>query len=89
MDPSLHGFLVTTAEHGRAKVVVRRVAVLRGFVVFRSTGEGPYRQVSPILAANTFTDPTARRGVEYRYCVQSVDPSGLLSLPSIPVFYSY
>ena len=42
-----------------------------------------------ILTTNSFTDLTARRGVDYLYCVQSVDPTGLLSRPSIPVLHHY
>jgi hypothetical protein len=62
---------------------------LRGFVVFRATVGGPYRQVSGIITANGYTDMTARRGVDYLYCVQSIDHTGLLSRPSIPVLHRY
>jgi hypothetical protein len=64
-------------------------ATLQGFVVFRCASGGPYRQVSEVLTTNAFIDPTARRGVDYLYCVQSVDPTGLLSRPSIPVLHRY
>jgi hypothetical protein len=62
---------------------------LEGFVVFRSTAGGPYRQVSGVLAANGFSDSSARRGVDYWYCVQSVDKVGTLSVPSVPVLHRY
>jgi hypothetical protein len=62
---------------------------LRGFIVFRATIGGPYRQVSGIITANGYTDLTARRGVDYLYCVQSIDHTGLLSQPSIPVLHRY
>jgi hypothetical protein len=62
---------------------------LKGFIVFRAAAGGPYRQVSGIITANGYTDLTARRGVEYLYCVQSMDHTGLLSRPSIPVLYRY
>jgi hypothetical protein len=62
---------------------------LQGFVVFRAASGGPYRQVSGILGANDFTDPTARRGVDYLYRVQSIDHTGLLSPPSPPVLHRY
>lgn len=62
---------------------------LRGFIVFRATVGGPYRQVSGIITANGYTDLTARRGVDYLYCVQSIDHTGLLSQPSIPVLHRY
>jgi hypothetical protein len=64
-------------------------AALQGFVVFRAASGMPYRQVSGILEANTFTDPTARRGVDYLYCIQSIDHSGFLSRPSLPVPHRY
>jgi hypothetical protein len=64
-------------------------ATLRGFVVFRAALGAPYRQVSGILQANTFTDITARRGIDYLYCVQSIDRTGLLSRPSLPVLHRY
>jgi hypothetical protein len=61
----------------------------QGFVVFRAAAGGAYRQVSGIVAGNSFTDPTARRGVDYLYCVQSIDHVGLLSQPSLPVLHRY
>jgi hypothetical protein len=64
-------------------------AALEGFVVFRSGGGGPYRQVSAILPDNAFTDPTARRGVRYLYRVQSVDRKGRLSSPSPAVLHPF
>jgi hypothetical protein len=64
-------------------------SALEGFVVFRSAAGGHYRQVSAVLPANAFTDPSARRGVDYWYRVQSVDTSGRLSEPSIPVLHRY
>ena len=65
-------------------------AELRGFVVFRS-GEilGDYRQVSPIIEGNVFTDPSARRGVDYWYQIQAIDWAGRLSSPSAPHQHSY
>jgi hypothetical protein len=62
---------------------------LEGFVVFRSTAGGPYRQVSKVMAGNDFSDTSARRGVDYWYCVQSVDRDGRLSQPSLPLLYRY
>jgi hypothetical protein len=62
-------------------------AALEGFVVFRSAGGGPYRQVSGVIAGNAFTDPTARRGVRYLYAVQSIDRKGRLSPPSPAVLH--
>jgi hypothetical protein len=62
---------------------------LQGFVVFRAAAGRPYRQVSGIITTNDFTDLSARRGVDYFYCVQSMDHTGLLSPPSIPVLYRY
>ena len=64
-------------------------ASLQGFVVFRAAAGDAYRQVSGILPGNSFTDVTARRGVDYLYCVQSIDPIGVLSQPSIPVLHRY
>ena len=64
-------------------------AEVDGFIVFRSTSGGSYRQVSPVVAGNAFTDPSARRGVNYWYCVQSIDLEGRLSQPSAPLLYHY
>lgn len=64
-------------------------ATLRGFVVFRAASGAPYRQVSGILQANSFMDITARRGIDYTYRVQSMDLTGLLSQPSLPVLHRY
>ena len=64
-------------------------AAIQGFVVSRAASGGPYRQVSGILDINSFTDPSARRGVDYLYCVQSIDRTGLLSPPSPPVLHRY
>ncbi len=64
-------------------------AATQGFVVFRAASGDAYRQVSGIVAGNSFTDATARRGVDYLYCVQSIDPVGLLSQPSLPVLHRY
>ena len=62
---------------------------LRGFVVFRAAANGPYRQVSAIVDGNAFADVSARRNVDYFYCVQSMDRAGLLSRPSLPVLHRY
>lgn len=64
-------------------------ARLTGFVVFRSTVGGSFRQVSGIIRDNAFTDASARRGVDYLYSVQSVDLVGLLSQPSLPVQFRH
>ncbi|GLI03375.1 fibronectin type III domain-containing protein [Phytohabitans aurantiacus] len=64
-------------------------ATLRGYVVSRSSPGAPPRQVSPILTVTSFTDPTARRGIDYRYTVQAVDAAGTLSEPSLPVLHRY
>jgi hypothetical protein len=62
---------------------------VHGFVVFRAAASQPYRQVSGILSANTFSDATARRGVDYSYQVQSIGLDGILSEPSAPVLHHY
>lgn len=62
---------------------------LRGFVVFRRTQEGSYRQVSPIVDGCSYNDKTARPDVEYWYCVQALDQSGKLSNPSTAAMYRY
>jgi hypothetical protein len=64
-------------------------ADIQGFVVFRAASGSPYRQVSGILPSNGFTDPTARRGIDYFYCVQSIDNTGLLSRPSLALLHRY
>ncbi len=64
-------------------------AALQGFVVYRATAGETFRQVSGVLAANAFTDLMARRGVDYLYCVQSIDHIGVLSPPSLPVLHWY
>ncbi len=56
----------------------------RGFVVFRATAGKPFRQVSGVVTGNGFLDETARRGVDYLYCVQTIDLEGNLSEPSAP-----
>jgi hypothetical protein len=65
-------------------------AVLAGFVVFRASAKmGPYRQISPIVAGNSFEDRSARREVDYWYQVQAIDKTGKLSQPSPPVRQRY
>lgn len=63
--------------------------IVKGFVVFRRNTGGPYRQVSPIINGNVFTDNSARRGVDYWYCVQAIDREGQISRPSVPLLYHY
>jgi hypothetical protein len=63
---------------------------VRGFLVFRSgSQDGSYRQVSPLVKGNEFTDRSAFRNVTYWYRVQSVDMTGTLSVPSDPVVHNY
>lgn len=62
---------------------------MQGFVVFRATLGGDYRQVSGILKDSTFVDPAARRNLDYLYRVQSLDITGLLSEASEPVLHRY
>jgi len=65
-------------------------AGLQRFLVFRSTSEsGGYRQVSPIVQGNSFSDESALRGTDYWYRVQAMDESGKLSEPSAPVQHRY
>lgn len=64
-------------------------ADVAGFVVFRRTGTGAWRQVSGIVKGNSFDDPTALRGVSYDYRVQSIDDRGRLSKASALITYSY
>lgn len=64
--------------------------VLSGYIVFRSDQPvGSYRQVSPIVTGNTFTDMSARRGVDYWYRVQAIDTAGRLSQPSWSLKHRY
>jgi hypothetical protein len=60
-----------------------------GFVVFRRTGTGAWRQVSGIVKGNAFDDGTALRGVSYDYRVQSIDDRGRLSQASASIVHSY
>jgi predicted pyridoxine 5'-phosphate oxidase superfamily flavin-nucleotide-binding protein len=61
-----------------------------GFLVFRSTSvSGPYRQVSPLVQDNRFSDGSALRGRDYWYRVQAMDLDGKLSAPSSPLAYHY
>jgi|SRR5271157_396176 len=63
---------------------------LQGFFVFRSTSEkGLYRQVSPMVKGNRFSDKSAFRGNCYWYCVQAMNKSGRLSESSKPVKHNY
>jgi hypothetical protein len=65
-------------------------AIHTGFVVFCSSSPtGTYRQVSPILKANEFTDNSAIHGIDYWYKVQAIDTEGMFSAPSAPVEHSY
>ena len=64
-------------------------ADVAGFVVFRRTGTGAWRQVSGIVMDNSFDDSTALREVSYDYRVQSIDDRGRLSKASAPVVHSY
>jgi hypothetical protein len=63
---------------------------VEGFVVFRSTAiAGNYRQVSPIIEGNEFSDKSAIKSTKYWYRVQAVGERGKLSEPSQPVPYEY
>jgi hypothetical protein len=61
----------------------------RGFLVFRSTSFGHYRQVSALVQANSYEDRSAIRGIDYWYRVQSMAPDGSVSHPSAPVKCRY
>jgi hypothetical protein len=61
-----------------------------GYVVFRATAEaGVYRQVSPIIKGNEFTDKSAIKSTKYLYKVQALGERGKFSDPSQPVPYEY
>jgi hypothetical protein len=61
-----------------------------GFIVFRApSAAGPFRQVSPLVRGNEFTDRTALRNFDHYYRVQAMDRRGNLSEPSAPVLYRY
>lgn len=61
-----------------------------GFVVFRSRAiHGVYRQISPIIRGNEYSDKSAIRKTVYWYRVQAIDRLGKLSKPSNPVCCKY
>ncbi|HOT07845.1 MAG TPA: hypothetical protein PLI05_11215 [Methanotrichaceae archaeon] len=61
-----------------------------GFLVYRSISKaGTYIQVSPIVKGNEFMDRSAPRIGDIWYKVQSIDPEGRLSEPSLPVMCRY
>jgi hypothetical protein len=61
-----------------------------GFLVYRSLSKaGNYIQVSPIVKDNEFVDRSAPRIGDIWYKVQSIDPEGRLSEPSLPVICRY
>jgi len=63
---------------------------VEGFVVFRSTAiAGNYRQVSPIVKGNEFSDKSAIKSTKYWYRVQAVGERGKFSEPSQPLPYEY
>jgi fibronectin type 3 domain-containing protein len=63
---------------------------LKGFLVFRSAAAaGPFRQVSPPVKGNNFTDKSAIPGKTYWYRVQAMDTAGKLSQASPAVKYKY
>jgi hypothetical protein len=65
-------------------------ALVEGFLVFRSTSlSGAYRQISPLVKGNKYSDGSAIRGTDYWYCVQAIDRYDKLSEPSKPVYYKY
>jgi fibronectin type 3 domain-containing protein/chitodextrinase len=56
-----------------------------GFAVFRSRAQGgSYRQVSPVVEGNTFTDDGAACNVSYWYKVVALSPDGHYSPLSAP-----
>lgn len=62
----------------------------KGIFVFRSRSNGgDYRQVSELVQADHFEDPSALRGKNYWYRVQAMALDGTLSRPSAPVCYRY
>jgi hypothetical protein len=64
-------------------------SAIQGYVVFRGTANGAFRQVSDILTTTSFTDATARRGIDYLYRIQAIDHTGTLSEPSPPTLHRY
>jgi len=61
-----------------------------GFIVFRGpSASGSFRQISPVVKGNEFTDTTALRGMDHYYRVQTMDTRGHLSEPSAPALYRY
>lgn len=65
-------------------------SLVDGFVVFRSTAINErYRQVSPLIKGNEFSDKSAIRNTVYWYRVQAINKRGNLSTPSQPVQYEY
>lgn len=61
-----------------------------GFFVYRSLSKtGAFLQVSPVVRGNEFTDMSAPKQGEIWYKVQSMDPNGRLSEPSLPVLCRY
>ncbi len=55
-----------------------------GYNVYRSpSGAGNYQQVNPSVVAQTaYVDTTVQAGQNYDYIVESVDASGVTSVPS-------
>jgi len=63
---------------------------LKGFLVYRSyKAKSGYRQVSPLIHGQQYTDNSAMHGASYWYTVQAINKKGRLSKPSKAVIHVY
>jgi hypothetical protein len=58
---------------------------LRGYRVYRATGDGPMERIASLVESPAYSDKTVESGKSYRYAVSAVDQTGNESAKSEPV----
>jgi hypothetical protein len=79
--PEVPGSITALAGAGAVEVTWERSQEtdLKGYLLYRSVGDGPFEKVADLLTAPAYSDHDVQPGKHYRYSVAAIDLTGNIS----------
>jgi hypothetical protein len=79
--PEVPGSITALAGAGTVEVTWERSpdADLKGYILYRSTGDGPFEKVGELMTTPAYSDHDVQSGKRYRYAVAAIDETGNIS----------
>jgi len=73
---------LATSEYRQIQLTWPSIPGTRGYLVFRSEGDGDFEPLSPPISETRFVDSKARYGIQYSYAIAPVEFPEYLSNPT-------